>query len=89
MTIAVLDLKLSQDPSQRTLLLDQSRDARFNIGFLYIHNHGVLDETVSELVRRVPNLSGLSDLSKSRLSKTNAPHFLGYSGLAEETIPGR
>ena len=89
MTIAVLDLKLSQGPSQRNLLLDQSRDALFNIGFLYIHNHGVLEETVSELVRRVPKTYDLSDLSKSRFSKMNSPHFLGCSGLAEATIPGR
>ena len=89
MMIPILDMKLSQDPSQRSLLLDQLRDALFNVGFLYIQNHGVLGETISELVRRVPKLFDLSDLSKSRLSKVNSPHFLGYSGLAEETTLGK
>ena len=89
MTIPVLDLKFSEDPQRRGLLLDQLRDALFNVGFLYISNHGVPEQTISELTNLTPALFGLSDRCKLALSKVNSPHFLGYSGLAEETTQGK
>ena len=89
MTIPVLDLKFAEDPKRRGLLLDQLRDALFNIGFLYVSNHGVPEPTVSELATLTPVLFGLSDLSKLELSKLNSPHFLGYSGFAEEATQGK
>ncbi|KAL9610746.1 MAG: hypothetical protein Q9167_004565 [Letrouitia subvulpina] len=89
MTIPILDLKLSENPNQRNLLLGQLQDALFNIGFLYIKNHGVPEDIVRELVSQIPELFNLSDLSKSKLSKINSPHFLGYSGLAQETTQGK
>lgn len=88
MTLPVLDLELSSDPDERGLLLNQLRNALFNIGFLYIKNHGVSDKTVEELTRRMPALFSLPDASKLKLSKLNSPHFLGYSGFAEEETQG-
>ena len=89
MTIPILDLGISEDPKSRGLLLDQLRDALFNVGFLYIKNHGVPEETTSALTSRTPALFSLSDLRKSSLSKLNSPHFLGYSGFAEETTQSK
>ena len=89
MTIPILDLSISEEPERRGLLLHQLHDALFNVGFLYITNHGVPEETISNLVSRVPALFDLSDLSKTSLSKLNSPHFLGYSGFAEETTQGK
>ncbi|KAM0798353.1 hypothetical protein BDR22DRAFT_881753 [Usnea florida] len=89
MTIPLLDLKTAEDPECRELLLEQLRDALFSIGFLYISNHGVPEATISELTGLMPALFNLSDASKAGLSKLNSPHFLGYSGLAEETTQGK
>ena len=89
MTIPILDLKTAEDPECRELLLEQLRDALFNIGFLYISNHGVPEATIAELTDLMPALFNLSDASKAGLSKLNSPHFLGYSGLAEETTQGK
>ena len=89
MTIPILDLGISEYPKSRGLLLDQLRDALFNVGFLYIKNHGVPEETISALTSRTPALFNLSDLRKSSLSKLNSPHFLGYSGFAEETTQSK
>ena len=89
MTIPRLDLKTAQDPECRALLLEQLRDALFNVGFLYISNHGVPEATVSAVDSLMPALFNLSDASKAGLSKLNSPHFLGYSGLAEETTQGK
>jgi isopenicillin N synthase-like dioxygenase len=89
MTIPILDLGLAEDPSQRNILLGQLRDALFNVGFLYIINHGVEEETILNLATRMPELFCLSDLDKNELSKLHSPHFLGYSSVAEEITQGK
>ena len=89
MTIPLLDLQTAEDPDRRGILLHQLRDALFNIGFLYISNHGVPSTTISELTNLMPLLFDLPDASKAGLSKLNSPHFLGYSGLAEEMTQGK
>ena len=89
MTIPLLDLELLEDPHRRNSLLHQLRDALFNIGSLYIKNHGVPDQVIDNLVHRIPGLFDLPEHSKSQLSKINSPHFLGYSGLAQETTQGK
>lgn len=89
MTIPILDLEISEDPESRSLLLDQLRDALFNVGFLYIKNHGVREETIAAMASRTPALFSLSDLRKLSLSTLNSPHFLGYSGFAEETTQSK
>jgi isopenicillin N synthase-like dioxygenase len=89
MSIPLLDLKLAEDLKQRHLLLNQLRDALFNVGFLYIINHSVSEAIISDLASRLPALFDLPEISKSRLSKLKSPHFLGYSGFAEETTQGK
>ncbi|KAK3059532.1 hypothetical protein LTS18_010607 [Coniosporium uncinatum] len=87
--IPVVDLSQVQDASSRNDLLFQLRDALFNVGFLYIRNHGVSEQTVNNLVSKLPALFDLPDDVKQSLSKLNSPHFLGYSGLAEEITLGK
>jgi len=87
--IPVLDLSKAQDASSRDDLLFQLRDALFNVGFLYIRNHGVPEQIVNNLVSKLPALFDLPDDVKQSLSKLNSPHFLGYSGLAEEITLGK
>lgn len=88
MSIPILDLRLA-DSKDRNLLLDQLRDALFNVGFLYIKNHGVAESAISGLTDLLPCLFDLPIESRARLSKLNSPHFLGYSGFAEETTLGQ
>jgi isopenicillin N synthase-like dioxygenase len=87
--IPILDLELANTSESRVLLLDQLRDALFNVGFLYVKNHGVPDQISFDLTSRVPALFDLSEESKLRLSKLNSPHFLGYSGYQEEITLGK
>jgi isopenicillin N synthase-like dioxygenase len=89
MSIPVLDLTLAGSLKQRPLLLDQLRNALFNVGFLYIINHGISESVISDLADKLPALFNLPDSSKAKLSKINSPHFLGYSGFAEETTQGK
>jgi isopenicillin N synthase-like dioxygenase len=81
-------LSLANDPFGRGALLQQLREALFNIGFLYIKNHGVQEETISNLARLLPPLFAQPPKAKAALSKLNSPHFLGYSGYAEESTLG-
>ncbi|KAF2675304.1 Clavaminate synthase-like protein [Microthyrium microscopicum] len=89
MTIPLLDLRLASDPNQKQALLDLLKDCLFNVGFLYIKGHGVPEETISDLSEKLPSLFDIANSSKSRLSKSNSPHFLGYSGFAEEVTLGQ
>jgi isopenicillin N synthase-like dioxygenase len=88
-SLPVLDLSKADDPHLKEELLEQLRDALFVTGFLYIQNHGVDTRTISNLVALLPTLFDQPDEAKSALSKLNSPHFLGYSGYAEETTLGQ
>lgn len=64
MTIPILELKAAEDAERREVLLNQLRYALFNIGFLYITNHGVPEETISNLANWAPALFDLSASAK-------------------------
>lgn len=85
----MLDLSWSDDPVLRPKLLKQLHSALFDVGFLYITNHGVPQSTISNLADRLPALFDLPLQERAKLSKLNSPHFLGYSGFAEETTLGK
>jgi isopenicillin N synthase-like dioxygenase len=86
MSIPILDL--GSNPVNNPTLLKELHNAAFDVGFLYIKNHGVDASIIQELVSRLPPLFGLSEGRKLSLSKLNSPHFLGYNGYAEETTLG-
>ncbi|KAF2398706.1 Clavaminate synthase-like protein [Trichodelitschia bisporula] len=86
--LPILDLSATADTNRRPELLAQLRASLFDIGFLYISNHGVPEPVISHLTAFLPRLFDLSEASKAALSKLNSPHFLGYSGFAEETTRG-
>ena len=88
-SIPVLDLSWANDPDRKPKLLDQLRAALFEVGFLYIVNHGVDSNIIEALTDRLPDLFALPDEQKAALSKLNSPHFLGYSGFAEEPTLGK
>ncbi|KAF2714809.1 Clavaminate synthase-like protein [Pleomassaria siparia CBS 279.74] len=88
-TLPILDLSKANDPEQKLKLLEQLHHALFNIGFLYVKNHGVDPRIISNLVTLLPTLFEQSSEEKARLSKLNSPHFLGYSGYAEGTTLGQ
>jgi isopenicillin N synthase-like dioxygenase len=87
--IPILDLSLADSPEQRPKLLTQLHNALFNVGFLYIKNHGVPETTVSNLTDLLPTLFNIPAESKNKVSKLNSPHFVGYNGFAEETTLGK
>lgn len=89
MSIPVLNLSWALDPSKKQELLRQLKAALFDIGFLYITNHGVEQQTIDRLTGILPELFSLPNSEKARVNKLNSPHFLGYSGFAEERTIGK
>lgn len=87
--LPILDLRKAEDLIQKPQLLAELHDALFNVGFLYVKNHGVEQKVISNLTDVLPALFDQPLEEKSRLSKLNSPHFLGYSGYAEETTLGK
>jgi isopenicillin N synthase-like dioxygenase len=80
---------MASDPDAKPALLKQLHAALFDVGFLYVINHNVPADTISRLANMLPDLFGLPVEQKAHLSKLNSPHFLGYSGFAEETTLGK
>ncbi|KAL5414380.1 hypothetical protein PMIN03_003268 [Paraphaeosphaeria minitans] len=87
--LPILDLSLANSPHQKQQLLGQLHDALFNVGFLYIKSHGVAQEKIKALTSLLPALFDQTNEAKASLSKLNSPHFLGYSGFAEEATLGQ
>lgn len=88
-SIPILDLSWADDHNKRPELLERLRAALFDVGFLYIINHGVDSKTIDSITDLLPALFALPAEQKAALSKFHSPHFLGYSGFAEETTLGK
>ena len=88
-SIPILDLSQATDPAKRQDLLDQLHYALFRVGFLYVKNHGIPQETIDDLINILPDLFALPAEDKLAVSKLNSPHFLGYNGYAEESTLGQ
>lgn len=88
-SLPVLDLSQADNPEARLALLQQLRSALFDEGFLYIVGHGVPQQTIDNLTDLLPVLFDLPEAVRSGMSKMNSPHFLGYSGFAEEVTLGK
>lgn len=88
-SIPLLDLSWASSSSKKQELLRQLRAALFDVGFLYIANHGIPQSTVDNLTSRLPALFDLPQEKRAALSKINSPVFLGYNGFAEEITLGK
>ncbi|KAK2042898.1 2OG-Fe(II) oxygenase [Colletotrichum somersetense] len=87
-TIPIIDLSLADDPASEAGLRERLRHALVHVGFLYVVNHGVPEETVSAVVEALPRLFALPAAAKEEMALANSPHFLGYSGDGTETTAG-
>lgn len=87
--IPVLDLSLAESPQGKHLLLEELRHALTEVGFLYVRNHGVPNDAVTNIVQTLPKLFSLPQEAKDEIALENSPHFLGYSGDGAETTAGK
>ncbi|ODH29048.1 hypothetical protein ACO22_03824 [Paracoccidioides brasiliensis] len=87
--IPTIDLSLAESPATKPELLEQLHHALVSVGFLYVSNHGVPNETIANLVDVLPHFFSLPDWAKEEIALHNSPHFLGYSSVGAETTGGK
>ncbi|ORY55851.1 putative hyoscyamine 6-dioxygenase [Pseudomassariella vexata] len=87
--IPTVDLALAKNPATLPMLLQDLRHAVTDVGFLYITNHEVPDETINELKEALHVLFALPSQAKQAIVLENSPHFLGYSGTGNESTGGK
>lgn len=81
--LPIVDLKKLDDPESRQQTLDQIRSALFEVGFLYIVNHGV-EKQAEDILAMAPRAFDVPETEKLKVAMTNAPHFVGYTQLGAE-----
>jgi isopenicillin N synthase-like dioxygenase len=87
-SIPIIDLSLEKSPVTRPKLLQELHHALTCIGFLYIKNHDVPQDVISDLKYALPTLFALDAAEKEEVALHNSPHFLGYSPVGSETTAG-
>lgn len=87
-SIPVIDLSLARSFDTRPKLLRQLHHALTHVGFLYISNHEVPEDAISDLKKLLPRLFALTQESKDKAALHHSPHFLGYSHVGSETTAG-
>lgn len=87
-SIPVIDLSLAKSADTRPKLLQQLHHALTRVGFLYISNHDVPQDAISDLKHLLPRLFELEQETKDKVALHHSPHFLGYSHVGSETTAG-
>ncbi|EJF60988.1 Clavaminate synthase-like protein [Dichomitus squalens LYAD-421 SS1] len=78
----------NDDPVVRRALADQIRDACINVGFFYVKNHGIPEDTISKAVDAAKRFFALPQSRKTALDIHKSPNFKGYTALlGENTNP--
>ncbi|KAJ5754383.1 Oxoglutarate/iron-dependent dioxygenase [Penicillium manginii] len=76
-SIPIIDLSLANSPATRSGLLQQLHQALIEVGFLYVSNHEVPQNVVSDLKEVLPRLFNLDLEHKEKVALYNSPPFLG------------
>ncbi|KAF3009985.1 hypothetical protein E8E13_011336 [Curvularia kusanoi] len=88
-SIPIIDLVEANNPVTKPQVLENLRHVLLNVGFLYISNHGVPEQSIQDLVKALPTLFNLTKKEKEEVALHNSPQFLGYSGTGTETTAGK
>ncbi|KAF7616770.1 putative oxidoreductase [Aspergillus flavus] len=87
-SIPIVDFRRLQDPLTKAEALEQLREAIFQVGFLYLINHG-LESLVKRTHEKLPELFALPTEVKERCNMINSPAFVGYTRLGAETTASK
>ena len=72
------------DEPARRRVGDAVRDACVDVGFFYIHNHGIAQATIDGLLREMARFFAQPEDAKREIHASKSRYFRGYSGLFEE-----
>ncbi|RDX46574.1 Clavaminate synthase-like protein [Lentinus brumalis] len=76
------------DTEVRRALAVEIRNACINVGFFYVKNHGIPEETISSTVEAAKRFFALPSSTKMAMDIHKTPNFKGYTALlGENTNP--
>lgn len=84
--IPVLDLSEARNADTKPGFLKKLRDALLNVGFLYIKNVGIDQETFDRVCEAGIRFFDLPEEEKLAIEMKNKPSFLGYSRVGDRCI---
>ncbi|KAI0060472.1 Clavaminate synthase-like protein [Artomyces pyxidatus] len=81
--IPIIDLKdiANPDPSVKRALANQVRDACINVGFLYVKNHGIPEQAISDALAAMKEYFSLPLETKMELDINKSSNFKGYNAV--------
>ncbi|KAH9932763.1 Clavaminate synthase-like protein [Epithele typhae] len=81
--IPIIDLRDidSSDPDVRRALSDEVRNTCINVGFLYVKNHGIPEETIHQTFEAMKEYFSLPFETKMELDIKKTPNFKGYNAV--------
>ncbi|EMF14494.1 isopenicillin N synthetase [Sphaerulina musiva SO2202] len=82
--IPVLDLSAARDEKTKPQFLQELRNALLHVGFLYLKNTGIDQETFDQVCEQGIKFFDLPEEEKLAIEMKNKPSFLGYSRLGNE-----
>ncbi|KAL1666184.1 hypothetical protein GGF50DRAFT_113432 [Schizophyllum commune] len=82
-SVPIIDLTdaASPDPELRWQVALNIRDACINVGFFYVSNHGIPDETFTDVLSAMKTFYGQPLKKKEELENKKQPNLMGYSPL--------
>ncbi|KAI6140667.1 hypothetical protein BKA82DRAFT_4211364 [Pisolithus tinctorius] len=85
-TIPIIDIGHASTPKERAALAQQIREACMSVGFFYIKNHGIPEETIDKVLSAMKAFFALPTETKMKLHHRKGPHYRGYEPLLDSNI---
>lgn len=82
-SLPIIDFSLAKNPETKPKLLKELRYALFQVGFLYLINHGI-EKEAQDIIDLAPKTFEIPQDVKDSVAMVRNPHFLGYSNLGAE-----
>ena len=89
-TVPTLDLKRANaGAAERSLFLQDLRNAARDVGFFYLVGHGIDDSLVRKILALTRRFFALPTEDKLAIEMVNSPHFRGYNRAGFEHTRGK
>lgn len=85
-SIPIIDIGHASTHEERVALARQIRDACMNVGFFYIRNHGIPEETMDKVLSAMKTFFSLPLEMKMKLYHRQRVHVRGYEPLLDSNV---
>ncbi|KAI6163285.1 hypothetical protein EDD17DRAFT_1756249 [Pisolithus thermaeus] len=85
-SIPIVDIGHASTPEERVALAQQIRDACMKVGFFYVSNHGIPQETIDKVFSAMKAYFSLPLEIKMKLYHKEVANFKGYAPVLDSNI---